>query len=89
MKTYCKTKYPLCVKRCIVPKDREGDCDLCKRKFIIRIDKKLPEYFALDVLIHEVAHALSWNKDKDEHGLNWGKSYSKVYRIFLKHYINS
>lgn len=86
IKSYCNIKHPILVKRCIVPKDREGDCELRKKKFIIRIDRNIPEYFAIDVLIHEAAHALSWNKDKDEHGLNWGKAYSKVYRIFLKHY---
>lgn len=53
--------------------------------FLIRIDRRLPEAVAIDVLIHEYAHVLSWGKSKDVHGHQWGIAYSLVYRTFLEH----
>lgn len=86
---YLKKSLPLehtvHVNRVKTPKDRDGDCCFRNDKFYIRIDKTLPEYYAIDVLLHEMAHVLAWDKDKlDYHGTNWGKAYSLVYRTFLE-----
>jgi hypothetical protein len=76
---------PISVKRVNMPQGIDGDCQLMKNnKFLIRIEKKLPEYYAIDVLLHEIPHCLSWNHDKDDHGPSWGIAYSKVYRLFLE-----
>jgi hypothetical protein len=77
--------YPLSIKRVKLKDD--GQCEFKNKKFFIRINRELPENHSIDVLIHEVAHALSWNKDEDIHGPSWGKAYSKVYRIFLENFI--
>jgi hypothetical protein len=85
---YLKTDLPfpfaIQVKRTRVPRGFDGDCQLKTNKFIIRIEKNLPEVYAMEVLLHEVGHALSWNVEADAHGSQWGKAYSLVYRKFLE-----
>ena len=54
--------------------------------FIIQINRDLPYHFAIETLLHECAHAMAWDKDQQDHGLNWGKAYSKIYRIYLKEF---
>lgn len=67
-----------------IPADADGVCyKEDNGSFLIKVAGKLPEYYAVDVLLHEAAHVLSWDKDDDDHGLNWGKAYSKVYRKFI------
>jgi hypothetical protein len=84
----CKlATYPLSIRRTQLKCDLDGQCELQKELFVIKINKKLTEYHAIDVVIHEVAHAVAWEKDKDIHGPNWGKAYAKVYRIFLNKFV--
>lgn len=77
---------------------KEGDCSIVGRNFRIRVSKELPLSQAIDVLLHEWAHALSWDacvgnvansrsiSDSEfnwlAHGPEWGIAYSKVYRCF-------
>jgi hypothetical protein len=76
---------PIRLQRVKLPKDIDGDCREEKDHFLIRIEKKLPEYYSIDVLIHEASHVLSWNEtNRDRHGLEWGKAYSVLYRKFLE-----
>lgn len=70
-----------------MPRDAYGDCDKKDDHYLIRVSKNLPEYFAIDVLIHEVAHALAWNTKQDDHWYGWGIAFSKVYRLYLREYI--
>ena len=67
----------------------DGQCELKDDKFIIKINRKLPENYSVDVLLHEIAHAVAWDKDTDVHGPNWGKAYSKVYRLYLEKFIEN
>lgn len=75
--------HPIKIRR-VKMKENDGECKFLNGKFIIRINKSLPEFAAIDVALHEFAHAISWNKDKDMHGIQWGKAYSLVYRKFLE-----
>ena len=84
LKNNFNLQYPVQIIRTTLPKDKDGECGLTNDKFIIKIKKSLPEYYSIDVLIHEYGHALSWEKEKDQHGLEWGKAYSKIYRKFLE-----
>ncbi len=84
----CKVGKPVIVHRVKVPLDTEGDCDLKKGKFYIRIGNKLTQPEAINCFLHEAAHCSAWGKDKDDHGRNWGIAYSKVYRIFEKFFVN-
>lgn len=77
---------------------RDGDCCVVGRKFQIRISRELALSEAIDVLLHEWAHALSWDAcvgkvaknrnvpdhefDRLAHGPKWGVAYSKVYWCF-------
>lgn len=75
-------KYPVSVRRVTVPRDEFGHCMLNRRKFIINIDRFLPEWLAIEVLLHEWAHCLSWS-EKEYHSDQWGVAYSQTYRAFL------
>ena len=87
---FLKKKYPdqrVNIRRTTVPAKFDGMCEQKKdNSFTIRIDKNLPEYYSIDVLLHEFAHVLSWSKDKNVHGNNWGIAYSKVYRAYLEEF---
>ena len=62
----------------------DGECEYKNNRFIIRIDSTLPEIHAIDVLVHEFSHAISWGVEEDYHGPKWGKAYSFVYRKYLE-----
>jgi hypothetical protein len=77
---------------------KEGDCCVIGRRFRIRVSRELNLSQRIDVLIHEWAHALSWDAavgkvaksrrisdsefDWLAHGPKWGIAYSKVYQCF-------
>ena len=78
---------------------KHGECSLIDRRFQIRVSRELNESQAVDVLLHEWAHALSWDTcgdmsvqgrrlskyefDRLTHGPKWGLAYSKVYQCFV------
>lgn len=91
-------KYPVVVQVSRLPGHLQGDCCLVGRKFRIRVCRDLPLTQAIDVLLHEWAHAMSWHAcvgkvarsqrisdhefDRLAHGPKWGIAYSKVYICF-------
>lgn len=64
----------------------DGYCIKHRRKFSIQIDRMMNEDHAVDVLLHEYAHALTFGYDGDDHGMRWGKAYSKVYRCWARNF---
>lgn len=63
----------------------ECTCEGRRRKFVIRIDKSLSIESTYDTLIHEYAHAMTWDEFESldsEHFDNWGIAYAKVYRVY-------
>ena len=89
LKEKCPADMPVIVRRMKVPKDRYGDCSKKEDCYVIRICREISEQQAIDILIHEWAHAISWDKCSSENHCNqWGKAYSRVYRIFLKEIID-
>lgn len=64
----------------------------CEKKeggvFFISISNTLNEDLAIHILIHELAHMLTWDEPGDLHNTEWGKAYSKVYRMFVSKYIH-
>lgn len=78
--------------------DRDGDCSIVRGEFQIRVCKSLNEVEAIECLLHEWAHAISWEAclgtaaksrglsadefDRLAHGPKWGIAYSKVYLCF-------
>jgi hypothetical protein len=85
-KKFSKCTCPIYVRRSKISDNLDGYCTKLTNRFEIRINRQLPLYVSVDVLLHEVAHAMAWDKDIDDHGDNWGKAYSKIYRIFLREY---
>lgn len=91
-------KHPVVVQTTRQFVSRDGDCCLADGTFRIRISRELCLSRAIDVLLHEWAHALSWHAcfsgvgrsrrlsnyefDRLSHGPKWGISYSKVYQCF-------
>lgn len=80
--------YPVHVRRTAVPlldgKKLDSDCRFDGNRYLIRIDKTLPESVAIDSFVHEFAHVLSLGDEPDAHGPRWGKAYSYVYRLLLE-----
>lgn len=76
----------------------DGDCGVVRGKFRIRVSRELNESEAVDVLLHEWAHALSWEAcvgkvahsrsvsdhefERLAHGPKWGLAFSRVYLCF-------
>jgi hypothetical protein len=77
---------PISVRRLKLREGLDGLCEKQDDRFVIKVNTNLSENYSIDVLIHEVAHVLAWDKDSDVHGPNWGKAYSKVYRMFLEEF---
>lgn len=84
VKFFKKEVQPFKLRRIKMPNGVDGDCFFDGKDFIIRIEKSLAEYYAIDVLVHETSHILSMDKEPDDHGPKWGKSYSLIYRKFLE-----
>lgn len=84
LKSRLPLSHPIKVKRVNIRKDYDGDCQFKQGIFIIRIQKTLTENSAIDTVIHEFSHVLSWHKEENIHGPIWGKAYSKVYNKFLE-----
>lgn len=77
---------------------KKGDCCAARGKFQIRVSRELNESEAVDVLLHEWAHALSWEAcvgkvaysrsisdhefEQLAHGPKWGLAFSRVYLCF-------
>ena len=71
-----------------------GYCGYETTHFRFWVSSRLSQEFAIDVLIHEWAHALAWPRDEDsltcrwmpisvrgplDHNSAWGRAYAKVY----------
>lgn len=98
LRTNLPPKHPVVVRTNQQFVSRDGDCCLIDGTFRIRISRELSLSQAIDVLIHEWAHALSWHTcvgglarsrrisalefDRLAHGPKWGLAYSKVYQCF-------
>jgi hypothetical protein len=89
--------YPISVQRVKLSSKLEGRCWKHGKKFFIQIDKNLDEARAIDVLLHEWAHAKAWNHmldtaatdaafNKLAHDPAWGVAYSEVYSAYERNF---
>lgn len=68
-------------------KELQGSCELVGQCFKIQICKRQCYNLRLDTLLHEWAHAQTWNgNDTDDHGSEWGLAYARLYRAYLLWY---
>lgn len=81
LKKNLKLPRPVSVRRVKMPAGSAGDCSYHKRRFYIRIERTLPEFSAMETLMHELGHCLAWHDDN--HGRDWGAAYSKTFRTYL------
>jgi predicted SprT family Zn-dependent metalloprotease len=74
------------IRRTRVPSSMDGYCSYENRRFKIRICHQIDQNAAMETLLHEMAHVLSWRTDRhrSDHGAKWGVAYAKVYRWFLE-----
>lgn len=87
-----KSKFPehtVSVRRTHLPDSLQGDCSMKGNQFLIRINNHLQEDQAIDTFLHEWAHVLAWHNPGDDHGSEWGKAYSRVYRLFIKEFVET
>lgn len=98
LKKHCPPAFPISVVRVQLPKRLEGRCWKQSKTFKIEIDKGLDEARAIDVLLHEWAHARAWNhrldtaEDDDAfnklaHDAAWGVAYAEVYCAYEQKFI--
>lgn len=94
LKKVCPAAYPVSVRR-VALTAHEGRCWKHGKQFHIQIDSNLNEYAAINVLLHEWAHARGWNHrldtavDDEEfnklaHDAAWGVAYAEVYSVYEK-----
>lgn len=89
LKRDLKPEYAVSVRRLRMSEHLDGDCQFKGTFFRIRINRTLPEHEAIETLLHEWAHALAWTRCQyDQHCDEWGKAYSRVYRAFLREFID-
>jgi len=92
LKDKCPAAFPVSVRRVKLSR-LEGRCWKEGKKFYIQIDKALDEGRAMDVLIHEWAHARAWNHRLDNapddeafnklaHDAAWGVAYAEIYSAY-------
>lgn len=90
LKKTCPTLYPVSVRRLRMSDSFDGNCQFKGDSFLIRINRTLPEHEAIETLLHEWAHVIAWDRcPDDEHCDEWGKAYSRIYRTFLKEFLDT
>jgi hypothetical protein len=93
LKKKCPVAFPVSVRRVKLSNRLEGRCWKTGKRFQIQIDHHLDEHKAMDVLIHEWAHARAWNHMLDEakddaafnklaHDAAWGVAYAEIYAAY-------
>lgn len=64
-----------------------GSCIKSGKQFVIKISSDKDFDFSIEILIHEWAHALSWDKPGSlNHSSAWGIAYAKCFHALMKHY---
>lgn len=52
--------------------------------FVITFPSYMDPHLKCFLLAHEVAHALSWHMDEEEHGEGFWSAYRKTYDVYAK-----
>ncbi len=82
LRILCPAQHPVKVRRERMADGDLGECsyDPKRKTFTIRISNEIPYRWAVDYLIHEQAHAITWFLERvDEHGPEWGLAYARCY----------
>ena len=95
----CPAALPVVVRMARLTDTILGECVRRRKRFVVRLNDRMAEPQAIDVLLHEWAHALAWNFAVDRlinapdtdpveferacHDEAWGCAYSRVWRAYL------
>ena len=63
-------------------KDAMGDCGLVGGRLVVRVHNRATWYHAIDLMLHEWAHACAWQREKQEHNRTWSDVYGRIYRAW-------
>lgn len=101
LRRHCPAAMPVVVRTSWLSSDTLGRCARRKSRFVIALNANMNEHDAVETLIHEWAHALSWNLVLDRlsrqdsvdphdfqeasHDEAWGCAYSRVWRVYIGH----
>ena len=96
LKDHLPAAFPVSVRRVQLSAKIDGRCWKQGKHFYVQISRHLDEGKAIDVLVHEWAHARAWNHRldaaKDDEAFNklahdaaWGVTYAEVYSLYEKH----
>ena len=66
LRKLCPTAFPVVVRTALVPEGLDGLAKRRRNRFVIHLDKHLNEHAAVNTLIHEWAHCMSWNLKLDK-----------------------
>lgn len=99
LREHCPAAMPVVVRGAWLGETTLGTCSRRDSRFVIRLNHRLAETEAVDTLLHEWAHALSWNLSLDNlldqtevsaedfqqacHDEAWGCAYSRVWRTHI------
>jgi hypothetical protein len=100
LRKHCPAAMPVVVRTSWLSSDTLGRCARRKARFVIALNANMNEHDAVETLIHEWAHALSWNLVLDRlsrhdsidpqdfqevsHDEAWGCAYSRVWRVYIR-----
>ena len=65
LRQHCPVAYPVVIHTVWLPGNVEGTCSRRRSRFSIRVADRLDEKSAVEVLLHEWAHARAWNHRLD------------------------
>lgn len=70
-----------------LPHRELGACDRVGKELVLRVSPTIGWESAIEILLHEYAHAMTWPLAKHEHRVadhsdEWGLAYAKLYRAF-------
>lgn len=99
LREHCPPGKPVIIRTAKLAPTTLGECVRRPSRFVIRLNSRLAELAAVEVLCHEWAHALAWNFSLDRlakhpavshdefqhasHDEAWGCAYSRVWRVYV------
>lgn len=100
LKMGCPTAMPVVVRFALLPETMLGNCTRRERRFVIKLNDRMGEHQACDVLVHEWSHAMAWSLSLDAlanrkdtnpaefellcHDETWGCAYSRAWRVYTQ-----
>ena len=83
LRVLCPLSCKVSITRIRMPSGSFGDCDKRSGRFYIRVERNIGLHHSLLVLVHEYAHAMTWElyKRRDgDHTAHFGVALAECYR---------